>query len=461
MSRAARSIRRRLILFAAIAVLVTMVLTGVGLTLLFQRHIERRVGQEMDTHLSQILGGMRFLPDGQLQLARNVSDPRFAEVFGGLYYQVANDNGDILLKSRSLWDATLTLPDDVLSLGAVHIHHGRGPSNEDVLLHESRVQFSGSGAGRILRVTVAIDSAEIRALRTGYTRDLVPALGLLAATLLAGFAVQIGLGLRPLDTLRQTVAQVRAGQQARLVGDFPTEVMPLVEEVNGLLDLQDQNMVRARDRAADLAHGLKTPMSALFTDIGKLRDKGEAEIADDLQEIATRMRRQMDRELARARFMHARTLRNLAASPAIDSLLRTLAKTPDGQNLHLLNVLPSTLELAVDPVDFMEVMGNILENACRFAQETVTISQAPSQGALAHIVVSDDGPGLSAAQMAQAAERGLRLDVSGPGTGLGLAIAKDIAESYGGDIQLAAATPKGLRVVILLPKSPGTVKGIG
>ena len=461
MSTASHSIRRRLILFAAIVVIATMGLTGIGLTLLFQRHIERRVGQELDAHLSQIVGGLRFLPDGSVQLARPVSDPRFSAIFGGLYYQVSDDAGSIVLKSRSLWDTVLALPDDALPLGVVHIHHGPGPMGVDVLLHESRVLFTGSGRGQALRVSVGIDSAEITALRTGYARDLIPALALLAATLLAGFAAQIGLGLRPLDTLRQKVAKVRAGQQARLVGEVPNEVMPLVEEVNGLLDLQEQHMIRARDRAADLAHGLKTPLTALVADIDKLRSKGEAAIADDLQEIALRMRRQLDRELARARFLHTRAMPNLAAKPAVDALLRTLAKTPDGQDLRLSNTLPDGLELAVDPVDFMEILGNILENACRFAAQTVTVIQEPGQGGLACIAISDDGPGLSAGQMALAAERGLRLDSTGQGSGLGLAIAKDIAESYSGDIQLRSAMPQGLRVLIFLPKAKDMLKGIG
>lgn len=450
--RATHSLRRRLTLFAAAVVIASMASTGLGLTLLFQRHIELRVGQELDAHLSQIVGGLRFLPNGSVELARPATDPRFGTVFGGLYYQVATEQGEVTIKSRSLWDISLRLPTDVLPLGAVHIHHISGPLGQDILLHESRVLFEDGSKEVTLRITIGIDSAEITALRSGYTRDLVPALALLSATLLAGFAAQIGLGLQPLDRLRQKVAMVRSGQSARLTGGFPTEVAPLVEEVNGLLDLQDQNMIRARDRAANLARGLKTPMTALLADIAKLRDKGEAELADDLQDIALRMRRHLDRELARARFQHARALSPLAVRPAIDSLLRTLAKTPDGQDLQLLNQVPAALELPIDMVDFMELLGNILENACRYAKSAVVVSLGQSHPNLVRIIVSDDGPGLGANQMALAAERDQRLDVSGQESGLGLAIAKDIAEVYGGDIQLCAAKPNGLQVSILLPK---------
>jgi signal transduction histidine kinase len=448
--RSTYSIRRRLAGFAVIVVVGAMLLTGVGLTKLFQRHIERRVGQELDAHLEQIVGGLRFEQDGSVKLSRPLSDPRFGKVFGGLYYQVTSEAGAVILKSRSLWDMELDLPDDEMKPGEVHIHHRAGPNQSQLLLHEGRVVFTRDGGDQTLLVIVGIDKAEILALRAGFSNDLIPALGFLALVLLAGFALQISLGIRPMAALRQQVVDVRSGKTGRLAGDAPSEVMPLVDEVNSLLDLQDQNMIRARDRAADLAHGLKTPLTALGSDIAKLRAMGATGIADDIQELSTRMRRHLDRELALARDRHGRARAQTGPKAALDSILRTLEKTPDGERLQFQNNVPAELLLAIDQVDFLEVAGNLLENASRFATNAIVLDAAVRDG-FAAIIINDDGPGVSEAEIARVTVRGVRLDSSAQGSGLGLAIAKDILEAYGGRFDLENRDDGGLAAIITLP----------
>ena len=209
-------------------------------------------------------------------------------------------------------------------------------------------------------------------------------------------------------------------------------------------------MVRARDRAADLAHGLKTPLTALATDIARLRAIGADDIADDIDELSSRMRRHLDRELARARDRHGRAHARTAAKTAIDSIIRTLAKTPKGEKLQFQNMVPEWVELAVDQGDFLEVAGNLLENACKFANETISVECGVRDG-WASIIVSDDGPGVSASLISYIAQRGVRLDTVESGSGLGLAIVKDIVDAYGGQLRLENRTGGGLTAAVAFP----------
>jgi len=449
------SIRRRLSVFALIVVATAMVLMWVGLTLLFERHVERREGQELSAHLDQIIGDLRFDPDGGVHLSRELTDPRFGKIFGGLYFQVMTPEGEVMLKSRSLWDTELTVPLDEMQPGILDIYETPGPNNSYLLLYETRIDFSDNGRLRPFFVIVAIDQTVIMALRDEFSADLVPALTALATVLLLGFAAQIHIGIRPLDKLRQGVANVRSGTTKRLQVAPTTEITPLIDEVNSLLDLQDEMMTRARDRAADLAHGLKTPLTALSTDITRLRSMGATDIADDIQELSTRMQRHLDRELALARDRHGRADQRTGAKTAIDSIIRILTKTPAGERLNYQCTVPASVVLAIDQGDFMEIVGNLLENATKFAINTVTV-EFERQGTWAAIIVNDDGPGVTESEIAHVAKRGVRLDTSGPGSGLGLAIVKDILTAYRGQLVLENRPGGGLSATAKIPLA-GTV----
>ncbi|HDZ80930.1 MAG TPA: HAMP domain-containing histidine kinase [Roseobacter sp.] len=448
-----KSIRLRLAGFAIVVVASTMLVTWFGLTLLFERNIERRAGLELDAHLEQIIGGLRFQSDGTAKLSREIADPRFGKVFGGLYFQVATPEKEVLLKSRSLWDTELDLPLDALTFGEVHVHTRSGPNNTVLLLHESRIDFNIQGVMHPLIVTVGIDKSEILVQRAGFARDLVPALAILALVLLLGFAFQIIIGIRPLDRLRIGVSDVRSGKAKRLPTSAPTEVVPLIDEVNSLLDQQDDSIVRARDRAADLAHGLKTPLTALGTDIQRLRKVGVDDIANDIELLSARMRKHLDRELALARDRHGRQHARTQAKSALNSIISTLEKTPNGEFLAFENSVPEFVELAVEQGDFLEVMGNLLENACRFSMNAISI-ECSVRDEWASILIKDDGPGVAESKVAHIAKRGVRLDTSGTGSGLGLAIVKDILDAYGGQLTLQNVATGGLCAVVTVPVAP-------
>lgn len=444
------SLRWRLLALSGAVLAATMIAAGFGLTALFSRHLERRVGQELDTHLQQLAGTLRIDAAEALSLAREPADPRFARILGGLYWQVMDETTGGRLASRSLWDAGLDLPDDAPAPGAVHVHAGGGPGGTRLLVHERRIVVPAGGRDHAVRLAVAIDRAEIEQLRAGFARDLAPALAVLGAVLLGGFALQVGAGLRPLAAMREALAAVRAGRAPRLRIDGPAEVAPLVEEVNSLLEAKEREMTRARDRAADLAHGLKTPLTALAADVRTLRARGETAIADDIDALAERMRRHVERELVRARIRHGGAGARTAVAACAEAVVRALGRTPDGARLRFETAALGDLAVAIDGDDLTELLGNLLENAARHARGLVRVVRAQEPGR-AGFAVEDDGDGLSAVAMAAAANRGARLDGAGGGAGLGLAIVDDIVAANGGTLRLGPSPLGGLSAAVLLP----------
>lgn len=447
----ARSLRFRLFSYAVVVVAVALLVTGLSLSALFARHLERRVGQELDTHLTQLIGALRLDANSDLSLAREPVDPRFQSIFGGLYWQVGDITTSAQLRSRSLWDTFLDVPGDVLQPGETHVHDIAGPETSQLLVHETMVLLSAPDGDHKLRVSVAIDRAEINALETGFARDLAPVLAILGAVLLLGFLLQIGEGLKPVYRVVSGVSAIRSGDRKRLEsGDVPREVAPLVEEVNALLDAQDEAISRARDRAANLAHGLKTPLSALATDIERLRAKGDTDIADDIAELTERMRRHIQRELARARLRHGRSHDKTPLKPVVDGILRALKRTPAGEELDLQCNIGTTATVPVDPDDLNELIGNLAENAVRFARTQVLVDTEKSLTALI-IRIGDDGPGVDPASIASAMKPNQRLDQSALGAGLGLAISSDIVESFGGQLELRSSPLGGLEARVSIP----------
>jgi hypothetical protein len=237
------SLRLRLVAGGIIAILIALTAAGAGLTLLFERHVTRTIGDDLDVYLKQLVADIDTDAQGKLVVSRPPADPRFADPLSGLYWQVSDDRGQ-LLRSRSLWDTTLELPQDEPSPGELHHHVIPGPVNARLLASERRVLLTISGQRVPVRVAVAADLARVSAAASQFARDLAVALGLLGLGLAFATSIQVGLGLRPLEALRRGVVDIRSGQRKHLPSDVPAEVKPLVEEVNGLIDAQEHEMRR-------------------------------------------------------------------------------------------------------------------------------------------------------------------------------------------------------------------------
>ncbi len=448
-----RSLRLRLVGAAAASIGLALVIAGFGLVTLFERHVARRLDAELENSLRQLAASVSFDADGTIRLARELADPRFRAPYSGLYWQIQEDATRTVLRSRSLWDARLALPADPLDAGTVHRHRIAGPRNATLMVREREITYTTPAGQRRLRIAVALDRRDLIAARDAFARDIAPSLAMLALVLIIAAWVQVGFGLRPLEFVRRAVNAVRSGVRNRLGDNYPDEVMPLVREVNTLLEAQERTIAQMRTRASDLAHGLKTPLTVLAADAARLRARGETEMADELEDLARTMRRHVDHELARYRIGGTAAPRNVRTltAPVIHSIVKTLKRTPRGETLAWQVSARGAEAVAIDPDDLMELLGNLLDNASKWADSEVRISVA--ENAEVCITVEDDGPGVPEERLALLGQRGLRLDQQTQGTGQGLAIVKEIVGQYRGRVGFANLPAGGLRVTLHLPRA--------
>lgn len=259
-------------------------------------------------------------------------------------------------------------------------------------------------------------------------------------------------GLTPLGLLRHRLNAVHAGRAPRVEGRYPSEVQPLVDDLNALLAHRDDAVQRAIARAGDLAHGLKTPLAVLFHEAARARAAGQAEVADTFDAQLERMRRQIDYHLAHSRAAAAGA--SLGAASRIresaDALARTLARLHAARGLSIEVTVDPAHTVRVQRQDLDEMLGNLLDNACKWTRTRVAISSSAA-GTAIMITVEDDGPGVPPSQRASVLQRGVKADEAAPGSGLGLAIVRDLAELYGGSISLDDAPGGGLRAELSLP----------
>ena len=447
------SLRLRLLLISLVTIAATLALAGVGLTLLFSQHIDRRIDRELMTHLDQLTAVFSLDQEGDVQLAREPSDPRFTRPYGGLYWQISRDVTP-LRRSRSLWDASLALPADELLPGEVHQHHLEGPIDEDLVSLERQVLAGPDDRLAPFRLVVAVAKAERDALVTDFAGDVTWGLAGLALALLLAAGAQISFGLLPFRSLRHELERVRRRETDHLTGAFPSEVAPLVDELNGVLAEHKKSIERARAHAGNVAHALKTPLTVLGSIARRHGNSGESrEIAVEIDDQIDAMARAIDRELVRARTIaEPDRAAPVVLREAIDRLLRTIERLPRGDTLRWEVDVDPRMMVRVHPQDLEEILGNVLDNARKWAGSHVQIEVGTS-GRRTILCVSDDGPGLPADAAENIFERGKRYDERVQGSGLGLAVVRDLTELYGGTVTAGPSAEGGLRVVIDLPSN--------
>jgi signal transduction histidine kinase len=339
------------------------------------------------------------------------------------------------------------------AFGVVDIHDIAGPRGTLLHAHERRVILPAGTDERVVRFVVAIDRAEIEVLTAGFADDTRLALLGLGLVLAAASVLQISLGVAPLAGIGRQVAAVRDGSARRLEQASAEEVRPLVTEVNALLDTVETQVARARARAADLAHGIKTPLSALKADAARLAAKGEAAIAADIDAAVDAMTAQVERELTRTRIRHRARGAGTRFRPVTDGVVNVIRRTPEAQSVAVDVDATDDAIVPVDETDLADIMGNLIENAARHARSSVKVTLQAVDDQTTCIVVDDDGPGLDETQRRSVMERGERLDMRGHGAGLGLAIVTDILEAYGSALVLGTSPDGGLRASFVLRAS--------
>lgn len=430
------SLRVRLLVLAALSILTTLAIAGVSLVLIFERHLERRVEHELEVRWLELATAFSLDDEGQPELIRDLSDPRYRQPHGGSYWQVTADHGAVL-RSRSLWDsdipANATYPTANRSA-----YRQRGPGGSSIYVIERPITLGPEGTLTRYRLAVALDYTDVQQLRDLFGKDVALSLAVLAFVLFSGAWLQTSVGLRPLTTLRRELTRLRQGHAVRLEGPFPEEVEPLADDLNRVLERQNQLIIKARDRAGDLAHGLKTPLTILFGEARRIESTGLRDSARLLRDQIKLMRDHVERELARTRTQGAAAAvgTQTDVTETVHRLISLMRRMPRGEALVWQVELPAVLQVDMDPHDFGEIVGNLLDNARKWARTRVAIRLERKNNGQLELLVIDDGPGIPA-HMHKTVKRGERGSADGEGFGLGLSIVGDVLEVYGARLQIA------------------------
>jgi signal transduction histidine kinase len=298
---------------------------------------------------------------------------------------------------------------------------------------------------------MAVDRKLMEAANRAFVLDLLPVLGSIAAGLLAAFALQGAIALWPIELARRALRDLREGRRERLGKAVPSELQGLAADFDALLDAQRQSIRLARERAADLAHGLRTPLALLGARARDFRLRGDAEAAAAIEEVTSGIDARIARELARAHILGPGPRTGpVALAPVVERVAGALARMAEGGALDWHREVPAGVTVAIDEGDLVELIGTLLENAAKWARSEVRI-HAAMEGASVVLLIEDDGPGIRPEDRRAALTRGVRLQPERHGTGLGLTIAQDILHAYGGDLRLDDAPSGGLQVRIALP----------
>jgi signal transduction histidine kinase len=437
------SIAFRLVAGAALWLGVALIVSGFVLAGLFVDHVERGFDRRISILLESLVAVSEISPEGELIITDPPGEPRFGQPYSGWYWQVGA-GGLVVRRSPSLWDDVLALsPGPAARAG---LHEVDGPQGRRLRVVERAITLPGST--ETYRFVVAADSAELEAEIRPFTFTLAWSLGALWAGLIAAAIIQVRFGLQPMRRIRAALSEVRAGREDRLQGEFPAEVLPLVDELNAHLGQIDDVVARARTHVGNLAHALKTPLSVL----GNEAARSEGTLAETVKRQTETMARRVDHYLVRARTAASagRIGARTEVAPILDDLGRTLERIHASRGVTISIDFPDGLVFRGDRQDLEEIVGNVLDNACKWAAGEIRVHARRREMSFT-LVVEDDGPGLPAEDRNRAFARGDRLDEAVPGSGLGLSIVREISELYGGGAELGVSELGGLKVEISLP----------
>lgn len=451
----ANSLALRLFLSATAWTVVILLLTGVVLSSIYRQAVERGFDRRLGVYLRTLVADVAS-PEDADKFPQSLGEPLFELPLSGWYWQVTRlDSAKPEVRSsRSLWDNQLPhLPEQAATGTPSGSRQGyaQGPEDQHLRIVERTVDLGDEG--RFL-VAVAGDSGEIEEETRGFDRALTLTFAALAAVLLLTTMFQVRFGLAPLKRISESLAAIRAGTAERLEGAFPVEISPLARETNALLDANREIVERARTHVGNLAHALKTPLSVMMNEAAARSDDP---LGAKVQEQVAIMRDQVTRHLERARLAARLTVVGTVTEvlPVVNALARTMEKTHRDKMLAIDIDAPEHARFRGEQQDLEEMVGNLLDNACKWAQSRVSVEvvcERPEPARqIVRIIVDDDGPGLTPAQREQVAHRGQRLDETKPGSGLGLSIVVELAALYGGALSLGTAAIGGLRADLTLP----------
>ena len=448
-----RSLRARLIIGGAIGITVGIAAAGIFIAALFRQYASDLVDSGLREHLDELVTLIDIDPEGFPRLYRPLSDPLYSQIGSGFSWQVSR-SGRSLVKSTSASLEDVPIPNDTLQAGEVRKVMLEGPRGPIIVFERLYPQLNPSR--RPLRIQIGAESAIIDRMMPTFVVPLTLSLLLLAVALIAAAVLQVAFGLRPMSRLRHALAAIGSGKADKLPRNFPDEIQPLVDDLNNLIEVNARMILRARTQAGNLAHGLKTPLAVLTDEAYRLERRGEGETAATILQQSQRMLRQIDYQIARARAAASRSVPGMFApvAPAVSNIVSAMRRLYAAKELCINEDIDDRCEALCDPMDLNEMVANLIDNACKWASETVSI-QGRVDADKKHVVVlvEDDGPGLPAESMEVVFQIGERLDEQVAGSGLGLPIVRDLVQLYGGEVHLEHSAMGGLKAVLRLPRA--------
>ena len=446
------SIQRHLSLRLGLALLLVYILFGLAASYSFRLLTEHHVGSRLEHDAQGLLVALVSAGSGgELQLRPGRVSPIYDRVYSGHYFQIEIqiEAGERVLRSRSLWGQSLTLP--ALAAGEATTLRQSGPQDQLLLVRVRRY----TKQDRELQLAVAEDLSPIRA-QVRRLQLIYALLGL--AVLIALLTYQrraLRQGFAPVGRSCRELEQLQRGERERLDETVPSELYPLVHQVNQLLEVLQGRLTRSRNALGNLAHALKTPLARLQQELDHLPGAVDAQQRAGLQQQLDQIRTLMERELRRARLAgRAQAGEPVLLRPLCDGLLGVVRQVYADKGLQLECEIAPDTSLQADEQDLMELFGNLLDNACKWARSRVRVTAWADSGRL-RVWIEDDGPGVAAERRADLSRRGVRADEAGvAGHGLGLAIAADVVELYQGSLKFdESAELGGFRVEVEFPQT--------
>nr|WP_321458822.1 ATP-binding protein [uncultured Vibrio sp.] len=432
------SIKSRLVLAAVVWLTAMILAAGVTIPTQVYNYMVDDTRSQLSVFMDEIAAQLEIDKTGHLSLAAQLSDPRFYRPYSGLYWSASTKTH--LERSRSLWDKRIEYKElDKDAYGA----------RDEKLITLEKVLYLPDYNGPI-HVVVGIDEAPITNTLQTLIGQLWLILGLLFAGVLTVILVQIAWSLSPLTKLQKELAELKSGNKTSLEETYPKEISPLISDLNALLFHYQELLERARNHAGNLSHALKTPLSVLKNEVRTLDTTVQSRLDEPLNQIQSHI----DYHLGRARMAGSMNILSVKANPAqrVDAISMAFDKVYAQRDITLVNELDSELNVAVEKSDLDEMLGNLLENSYKWANQMIRVHSTQDKENI-RLIIEDDGPGIPQEQLERVTQRGFRLDEETPGSGLGLNIVSEMAHSYRGQLKLEASKMGGLKATLILQRS--------
>ena len=447
--RVFESLRFRLIAAAAVWLIVALIAAFLALSYIFRTQVEAGFEEELQIHAEEVERITRFNRQGAAVQRLPFSDPRYEAPFSGFYWEVDGPGG-VQFASGSLQGHSLgSLPQDADPTAKPHIVRVNGPTGPMII----NARYGPESEGR-LRFAVGTDIRHVEAAIKEFDQLLFAALGGLGAVLLLTVLGLVTFGMAPFSKLAQAMREVRAGAALSVEGKHPTEVQPLVAELNSLIKGQRDSLQRARAQAGNLAHALKSPLAIVADEAFQLDQRGDKVAGHVIADQCKSMQLHIDHHIARARAQAVSRLPGTQSNVAetVAGVVSALARLHINKEIQIEQKLDPAIRAAMDGQDLSELVANLIDNAFKYAKSRILVEATAMDDGVIRILVEDDGPGLPPQVREIVFSPGIRLDETRPGTGLGLSIVRDLVELYQGEVELGTSSSGGLSAVLRLKR---------